>query len=225
MQLEHRAAQHVGAEHVDRQALGIDEQVTLARRDAAREVARAVQYARSPGSQQRIAHLARDALETSREHGEFRAAQSVRLPEAVRAHGWITRLPEAVRSKRDAVSRTTVVKGDSTMAGPVRLAPGSRVDQGITAVFVTERHALLQGFIGVAAPVAGEIEYRKGDFHPHPRARRAFCDLLGIVVHVGKGGYAPGQHLHHGQFGAGTHEFRRKVGCFQRPDDLVQPLL
>ena len=73
--LDHRLAERVCAHHVDGKALRVDEQVVGAGRDAAGEVARAVQDAGASGSKQRVAHLARDTFEARRKDGQLGSAQ------------------------------------------------------------------------------------------------------------------------------------------------------
>ena len=76
MIVEHRARHHVGSrEHVDRQALGRGEQRAVGGDDTAGKIARGIEHARAAGTQQRVRHLAHDALEPVVEQREADAVE------------------------------------------------------------------------------------------------------------------------------------------------------
>ena len=84
--------------------------------------------------------------------------------------------------------------------------PEHHVDQGVALEVVVQRHAPVQRFVGVVAPGVGEIQNREGHLGAHARARCAARHLVRVVIHVGEGGDAHGQHLGEGEIGAVAHE-------------------
>ncbi len=122
----HRPAHQIGADHdMDRQALGGGQQAAIGGQEHAGEVVAGVEHARACGPEQGVGHLARDRVEA---RGEDRHPHPVvagaltrgRRHAGCAAHAVITRLPDAVRRARAPGSTTTVVKEDSTIAGPTR---------------------------------------------------------------------------------------------------------
>ena len=139
VKLLHRGRHDVGAaQHVDRVALGRRDQLAIGRDDAAREVPRHVEHAGAPRAQQRVCHLRGHALEALRQHREADAVEGpLRTPLAVSFLATVPvslyvcpfistiRLPFAERTTDAPGSMTTVVKLDSTIAGPSTRSPAA----------------------------------------------------------------------------------------------------
>ena len=123
MQLRHRPRHQVGAgHHVDRQALRDGHQLGACGQDAAGEVAPGVDDARACRPQQRVLHLAGDALDAA---AEDRQVEAVGRQTLVRVHAaclcfravtCTTRPQRSSRRKVASGSITMVVNGVSTIA-------------------------------------------------------------------------------------------------------------
>ena len=94
VKLLHRGRHQIWpAQHVDRQALGGRQQVAVGGDNAAREVARRVEHARAPGTEERVGHLAADGLEALVEDRKLDAvhgfvARSLAKPALSRRGRW-----------------------------------------------------------------------------------------------------------------------------------------
>jgi hypothetical protein len=73
----HILALQMGAENVHRQALGRGKQLIVAREDAAREIPGARYHRRTRRAQQRVGHLANDAVEPVGDDGHHHRIESI----------------------------------------------------------------------------------------------------------------------------------------------------
>ena len=70
VQLGHRLREELHPDDVDRQALRRRKELVLGRDERAGEVSRHVENGRAPGPQERVRHLAADAVQAVRKHGQ-----------------------------------------------------------------------------------------------------------------------------------------------------------
>ena len=146
MELLHAAGHEIGpAQQMDRDALGHREQLVLGGDDAAGEVPALIQDHRAPGPDQRVGHAADDRRVAAREHGQVDRVEGAvsatvsggtellcvrgRVRPAT-ATGMITIVPLALRVASAPRSRTMLVPGSSSTAGPrtsaIRAEPDHR---------------------------------------------------------------------------------------------------
>ena len=95
--LRHRLAQELHADHVHRQPFRGGEQLLVGGHDGAGEVARHVEHRRPPRPEQRVRHLAADRVQPVRHHGE---QDRIELSLRYRAHAWMPLLFEEVVAGR-----------------------------------------------------------------------------------------------------------------------------
>src|SRR5262249_12211312 len=114
---------------------GRRKELVLGGDDATGKIAGNVEHAGTPGAQQRIGHLARDTVEAVRQNGQPHSIDTCRFPVHLRhllspvckrqatGPASIDRLPDGRRVALAPGSSTTVVKADSTKAGPATVSP------------------------------------------------------------------------------------------------------
>ena len=109
VEVGHRLGQVLHAEHVHRQALGGGEQPVVAGDERAREVARHVEDRRAAGAQQRVLHLAHDAVEAVGDH-----RQQDGIEELMRVTSLVRRRPRPARRPSGSTSMQVVARlGDA----------------------------------------------------------------------------------------------------------------
>jgi hypothetical protein len=97
-------------------------------------------------------------------------------------------------------------------------------DEFAVAQLVVQLEALVQVFIGVLRPGAGEVDHDQPDAGAHAGVVARARGDIGEEIHVAEAGGAALQHLGDGELGAVAHEIGADPLRLRRPDVIVQPV-